>query len=196
MNTATAHRQPLDFSTLVMPLRPSLRHRALRLTRDPEAADDLVQDTLTRAWRGWSGFVPGSDPRTSARAWAHTILRNAFCSRHRRDTRALEASQRLANEARDRTAVAVAYSEAAPVRPDQAVTALEIVARIEAAIADLPDDYREAVTLADVEGLSYKAIAEIMECPIGTVMSRIHRGRRLLRAALHADAADAGIVQA
>ncbi len=138
---------------------------ALRLTRNPADAEDLVQETLLRAFRGLDGYTPG----TNARAWLFTILHRARLDAVRRDAR---------------RPVAVELEEAdAPVPPPQ-----DLLARgheeVEAALGRVPEVYRAALLLRDVEELSYEEIARMLDVPAGTVMSRIHRGRRLLRAAL------------
>lgn len=138
---------------------------ALRLTRNPADAEDLVQDTLLRAFRGLAGYTPG----TNARAWLFTILHRARLDTVRREAR---------------RPVAVELEEAdAPVAPAQ-----DLLARgqedVEAALGRVPEVYRGALLLRDVEEFSYEEIARMLDVPVGTVMSRIHRGRRLLRAAL------------
>lgn len=138
---------------------------ALRLTRNPADAEDLVQETLMRAFRGLDGYTPG----TNARAWLFTILHRARLDVVRREAR---------------RPVAVELEEAdAPVPPPQ-----DLLARgqedVEAALGQVPEVYRGALLLRDVEEFSYEEIARMLDVPVGTVMSRIHRGRRLLRAAL------------
>ncbi|RMG95457.1 MAG: sigma-70 family RNA polymerase sigma factor, partial [Deltaproteobacteria bacterium] len=150
-------------------------------------ADDLVQEACVRAFRFWKSFRPG----TSVRAWLVTIVRNTFINRYHRERR----------RRRNRDAVAAAgrvvdhdpFAGKLPA-PDRAAEAERLRRRILAALDLLPEDYRLAVTLADLEGFSYREIAEAMECPIGTVMSRIHRGRKMLRNLLAEEAEELGIV--
>lgn len=177
------------FEATALPQADSLYGMALRLTRSEAEAEDLVQDTLVRAYRFWASFKPG----TSVRAWLFTILRNTFINRYHRQgrDRALAEGLELEHEA----VGAAGPIASAPPTPEQALGQLALRERIEAALEKLPPDYRMAVALADIEGLSYKEIAEAMECPIGTVMSRIYRGRRQLHKLLHDHAVDHGLAE-
>jgi RNA polymerase sigma-70 factor, ECF subfamily len=153
-------------------------HRvALRLTRRPQEAEDLVQETATRALSRRAQYQPG----TNLRAWLLTIERSLFVSAYRRARRG-PVTQRLDEVAEDSL-----YGRGAQMASPSAESALwqewmdqDLVAALHA----LPEHYREAVLLSDVEGLSYAEIAQRMGCRPGTVMSRLHRGRRLLRRAL------------
>jgi RNA polymerase sigma-70 factor (ECF subfamily) len=143
----------------------SLYGTAYRMTRNAHDAEDLVQETFLRAYRAFDGFTPGSN----IRAWLYTILhrvRTDAFRRSRRSPRTVELPD-----------------EGPPVPPPQDALAQggEDLAR---ALDSLPDVFRSAVVLRDVEDFSYQEIARILDVPIGTVMSRIHRGRALLRAAL------------
>lgn len=158
------------FESTVIPLRDNLYGAAMRLTRDPDQADDLLQDTLTRAWRFWSSF---DGKAGSARAWLFTIMRNTFINGYHAAGRRERLVEAMATQA---DALSVP-----PTDPDDALDREVTHRQVLAALERLPPDYREAVTLADLDGLSYLEIAEAMGCPIGTVMSRIHRGRKLLR---------------
>src|SRR6266508_1317877 len=120
-----------------MDLMPSLYAAALRMTRNPADAEDLVQETYLKAYRGFGGFEQG----TNLKAWLYRILTNTFINSYRSKKR----------------------------RPDES--------EIKEALESLPEQFRIAVLLGDVEGFSYKEIAEILDIPIGTVMSRLHRGR-------------------
>lgn len=178
------------FEETVLPQLDRVFGMALRLTRSRAEAEDLAQDVMVRAYRFWASFKPG----TSVRSWLFTIVRNTFITRYHSSNR-----DRLANGA-----LAVHHESAADdgacgpapanmLTPEQALGRLGTRERIDAALQQLPPDYRMAVTLADIEGLSYKEIAEVMECPIGTVMSRIYRGRRQLHTALYPAAVEAGL---
>jgi RNA polymerase sigma-70 factor (ECF subfamily) len=153
-------------------------HRvALRLTRRPQDAEDLVQETAARALTRRAQYQPG----TNLRAWLLTIERSLFVSAYRRARRG-PVTQRL-----DEVAEESLYGWGARVTSPSAESALwqqwmdhDLVAALHA----LPEHYREAVMLSDVEGLSYAEMAQRMGCPLGTVMSRLHRGRMLLRRAL------------
>jgi RNA polymerase sigma-70 factor (ECF subfamily) len=153
----------------------ALFRAALRMTRDRSAAEDLVQDTLLKAFRAASRFEAG----TNLRAWLFTILVNT--SRNRRRA-----------SARDIVEIDSQTVETAEPLPEQAATPEDLLLRdildadLQAALDALPDVFREAVWLRDVEEFSYAEIARIIDVPVGTVMSRISRGRRMLHARLSA----------
>lgn len=182
-----------EFEDVALPQLDSIYGAALRLTRNPAEAEDLVQDTFVRAYRFWHTFKQG----TSIRAWLFTILRNTFINRYHRRNRSRNAQTDLEAQ------LSSIGSDAAVARPTPQVPGPEHAIgqrltreRIDAALETIPEDYRTAVILADLEGLAYKEIAEIMDCPIGTVMSRIFRGRRLLHRLLHDHAVELGITTA
>lgn len=176
------------FESTVLAHADSLFGAALRLTRSRAEAEDLVQETLVRAYRFWASFRPGS----SVRAWVFTILRNTFITRYHRQGRERALTENLEHE----FAVGGEQPIAAPPSPEAVSSQLALREDIDAALQRLPPDYRMAVVLADIEGLSYKEIAEAMECPIGTVMSRIHRGRRQLHSLLYRHAVEHGLAAA
>lgn len=182
-----------EFETIALPQLDSIYGAALRLTRNPAEAEDLVQDTYVRAYRFWHTFKTG----TSIKAWLFTILRNTFINRYHRGNRRRSAKTDLESQ------LASLGSDAAVGRPLPTLPGPESAMgqritreRINAALESIPEDYRTAVMLADLEGLAYKEIAEVMDCPIGTVMSRIYRGRRLLHKLLHDHAMELGLVDA
>jgi RNA polymerase sigma-70 factor (ECF subfamily) len=153
------------FEAEALPHMRSLYGTAYRMTRNAHDAEDLVQETFLRAYRAFDGFTPGSN----IRAWLYTILhrvRTDAFRRSRRSPRTVELAD-----------------EGPPVPPPQDALAQggEDLAR---ALASIPEVFRDAVVLRDVEDFSYQEIARILDVPIGTVMSRIHRGRALMRAAL------------
>jgi RNA polymerase sigma-70 factor (ECF subfamily) len=181
-----------DFEATALPLLDNLYGAAMRLTRDPAEAEDLVQDTMVRAYRFWHSFKPG----TKIKAWMFTILRNTFINGYHKRTRRRDFDKKVKNQLADGSAnAAVANSLSAPPGPEEAASARLTRSRIMEALDQLPEDYRMAVTLCDLEGLSYKEIAEIMDCPIGTVMSRIHRGRKRLHKLLFDHAVETGLVE-
>jgi RNA polymerase sigma-70 factor (ECF subfamily) len=147
----------------------SLYGTALRLTRRPADAEDLVQDTYLKAFRAASQFERG----TNLKAWLFTILHNTFLNRRRQDGRSPIS---VDSETVERAADVVAQDHT----PEQLLTRATLDADLQAALDSLPDAFRQAVWLRDVEEFSYAEIAGITGVPIGTVMSRISRGRRML----------------
>lgn len=147
----------------------SLYGAALRLTRDASDAEDLVQETYLKAFRFASSFERG----TNLRAWLFTILRNTWRNRRRDERRnPVEVDSDMVDRA--------ATTAAADTTPDELLTRVTLDGDLQAALAALPEAFRTAVWLRDVEELSYADIARVLAVPIGTVMSRISRGRRLL----------------
>jgi RNA polymerase sigma-70 factor, ECF subfamily len=164
---------------------------ALKLTRDRTRAEELVQDTYLRAFRAADGFEWG----TNLKAWLFRILTNTFINdyRHRvHERRYVEraAVEPLYDEVLDRQA------REHSTDPEAAVFSRFFQRDLEIALDELPDDFRIVVVLADLQGFAYKEIAEMIGCPIGTVMSRLHRGRRLLQKALVDYAVAAGLAGA
>jgi len=176
-----------DFEAETLPWLPDVRRYALRLTGDPADADDLVQTTFLNALRGWHTFRPGSD----VRRWLFAICRNAFLRSRSRQARTVATAES------DLDALAAARA----VFGDQGDGALAALDRIDlpeaidAAIAKLPEVYRLAVLMVDVDGLSYEEAAVEAEVPIGTVRSRLYRGRRLLQEDLLRQAEDLGLAR-
>ncbi len=181
-----------EFERVVLPLGDNLYGAAMRLTRDPAEAEDLVQDSLVRAFRFWATFERG----TNIKAWMFTILRNTFINGYHRRGRARSFQSDVSAQVQALgPAVAVANSTSQPPGPEEVVSGQVTLMRIREALDLLPPDFRLAVTLADLDGLSYKEIAEITDCPIGTVMSRIYRGRKVLLKLLRAHAIDSGLIE-
>jgi RNA polymerase sigma-70 factor (ECF subfamily) len=188
---ATSERATLDarFERDALPLMPELYAAAMRLTRNPEDAGDLLQETYLRAYRGFAGFEEG----TNLRAWLYRILMNAFINIYRKRQREPQTVSDddvedwyLYDRLGGREAEPSAEARVLESIPDEDV---------QEALAGLPDNFRMAVLLADVDGFSYKEIAEILEVPIGTVMSRLHRGRRALEKRLWEVVRDRGLVK-
>lgn len=180
-----------DFEHVALPQLDSLYGAALRLTRNPAEAEDLVQDTFVRAYRFWHTFKTG----TSIKAWMFTILRNTFINRYHRNNRRRSTRHDLEAQLNALgTEAAVARAGTHPAGPEATISRRVTRERIDAALESVPEDYRTAVILADLEGLAYKEIAEIMDCPIGTVMSRIYRGRKLLAKLLQDHAVELGLL--
>ncbi len=178
------------FEDTVLPQLDRVFGMALRLTRSRAEAEDLTQDVMVRAYRFWGSFKPG----TSVRSWLFTIVRNTFITRYHNINRDRAATGALAahHESADDDG-ACGPAPGHMLNPEQALGQLTMRERIDAALQHLPPDYRMAVALADIEGLSYKEIAEAMDCPIGTVMSRIYRGRRQLHTLLYPAAVEHGL---
>lgn len=180
--------QPSDFERELTRHGRPLYAVALRMTRNPAEAEDLVQDTLVKAFRARERFEDG----TNMRSWLLRILTNTFIHRYHRGGR-----ERRVLEGPDSATLTDGWIGAETLRSMRDPESLALRPRFErevaAALDELPEDFRMAVVLADVEELSYKEISEIMGCPIGTVMSRLHRGRRLLKERLRDQARALGI---
>jgi RNA polymerase sigma-70 factor (ECF subfamily) len=163
---------------------------ACRLTRNPTEAEDLVQDALVKAMRARDQFQEG----TNLKAWLFRILTNTFINNYRRG--GLERSLFDGPDADPLVDGWVSTSTMRQLRDPEQVALLPIIeGEVRRALDSLPAEFRLAVILCDVEEFSYEEIAQIMGCPIGTVMSRLHRGRKLLQRALHAHAVSMGIVK-
>ena len=176
-----------DFEAAVAEHVDSLYRAALRMTRKPEEAEDLVQETFLRAYRFRHQFQPG----TNFRAWLFKIQTNVFRSRYRR---AQAGTQSL-----DDTEDFYLYQHLGPDQPKGADPVDQVLDRlgveeVRNAIEELPSAYRETVLLTDVEGFSYRETADILEIPVGTVMSRLHRGRQRLQRRLYDYAVESGLV--
>jgi RNA polymerase sigma-70 factor (ECF subfamily) len=163
---------------------------ACRLTRNPTEAEDLVQDALVKAMRARDQFQPG----TNLKAWLFRILTNTFINKYRRG-----GLERSVLEGPDADPLADGWVSASTMRqlrdPEQIALLPIVEGEVRKALDALPPEFRLAVVLCDVEEFSYEEIADIMGCPIGTVMSRLHRGRKLLQKSLYAHALALGIVK-
>jgi len=170
------------FAEQAMPLMSSLYSGALRMTRNPADADDLVQETYLRAYRGFGGFQEG----TNLKAWMYRILTNTYINAYRAKQRRPDETD--LDEVEDlylyRRLGGLEAARSGRSAEDELMDTFS-EAEVKSAIEDLPENFRMAVLLADVEGFSYKEIAEILDVPIGTVMSRLHRGRKALQKALY-----------
>src|SRR5689334_10868303 len=185
----TTRRHPSEFEREAMSHLSTLLAVGSRLTRNSSEAEDLVQDTLLKALRAQEHFLPGSNML----AWLLRILTNTFINRYRRG-----GLERSVLEGPDADPLADGWVGAATMEsmrdPESGALRSLLEKEIVRALDELPEEFRLAVVLSDVEELSYREIADIMGCPIGTVMSRLHRGRRLLKKRLYEHARAMGIV--
>ncbi|MGA7098340.1 MAG: sigma-70 family RNA polymerase sigma factor [Acidimicrobiia bacterium] len=180
-----------DFERDAMQYTRQLYSAALRMTRNPADAEDLVQETFLKAFRAYHTFEAG----TNLKAWLYRILTNTYINRYRKESRRpsevdlgtvedLYLYRRIGSEE---------SAEAARTTEDKVLDGL-VESDIKKAVEDLPENFRIPVLLADMEGFSYKEIAEILDIPIGTVMSRLHRGRKAMQKSLWEFAMKRGLV--
>jgi RNA polymerase sigma-70 factor (ECF subfamily) len=190
VTTESAAERTARFERDALPFLDQLYAAGLRMTRNPADAEDLVQETFAKAFAAFHQFRPG----TNLKAWLYRILTNTFINNYRRKqrqpqqnpTEQIEDWQLASAESHTSTGLRSAEMDALDHLPDSDV---------KEALQNLPEDFRMAVYLADVEGFSYKEIADIMETPIGTVMSRLHRGRQGLKKQLRDYAIERGLIR-
>ncbi len=179
------------FQTDALPLLDSLYAGALRMTRNPADAEDLVQETMLRAYRSFDRFEAG----TNLKAWLYRIMTNAYINTYRKRQREPKKVSQDDVEEFDLYQELKDHDPAWDATPENLVLNSLVDSDILDAIDDLPEQFRLAVVLSDIEGFSYAEMAEIMDVPLGTVMSRLHRGRKALQKRLWEIARDRGIVK-
>ncbi len=177
-----------NFEADAMQYAPQLYSAALRMTRNPADAEDVVQETFLKAYRAYGSFQAG----TNLKAWLYRILTNTYINRYRKAQR--RPSEVELGELQDlylfkRLGEQSGASESAEAEVLESFVDTDVIQALES----LPDNFRVPVLLADVEGFAYKEIAEMLDIPIGTVMSRLHRGRKALQKKLWHLAEERGI---
>jgi RNA polymerase sigma-70 factor, ECF subfamily len=191
--TSGAPARDATFEAEALPHLDAVYRFALRLTGSPSEAEDLVQETFLRAYRAWEQYTPG----TRIRSWLFTICRNAFLRERERDTRRDDQVARAAlatgeeHAGRDESPV---FAGRADYDPEGDFFRSIVDERIFAAIDALPDDFREVVVLSDLHDLSYQEIADVTGVALGTVKSRLFRGRKLLQEKLYHYALESGYI--
>jgi RNA polymerase sigma-70 factor (ECF subfamily) len=187
---AVARHKRTEFERQALAHVDALYGAAYRLTRNARDAEDLVQDSLLRAYRFWDSFQQDSN----CKAWLLRIVTNTFINEYQRKKRSREILDAATAE-QDATDGVLVHADAHDrLSPERALVERSVSDDVQKALDSLPEDFRTAVILCDMQGLSYKEIADIMQCPVGTVMSRLFRGRKLLAAALRGFAEQEGYV--
>jgi RNA polymerase sigma-70 factor (ECF subfamily) len=181
-----------DFEKEALPHLDAVYRFALRLSGSPDQAQDLVQDTFLRAFRSWDQYTPG----TRSKSWLFTICRNLYLRQWERGKRHDEiVAENTRPEAPGSDVVNPLWSAVADVDPEGQFFDAIVDEEVLRAIEDLPEDFRAVLVLSDVEGLSYQEIAVRVDVPVGTVKSRLFRGRRQLQKALYEYAVEMGHIR-
>ena len=180
------------FAERAMEYAPQLYSTALRMTRNAADAEDLVQETMMRGYRSFETFEEGSN----LRAWLYRILTNAFINRYRsKQRRPMETDLADVEDLYLYKRVASLENAAVTLSAEDQFLDLFTDDEVKSAVEDLPDTFKLPVILADVEGFAYKEIAEMLDIPVGTVMSRLHRGRKAMQKQLYEYAQARGLVE-
>ncbi|MEK7671203.1 MAG: sigma-70 family RNA polymerase sigma factor [Bacteroidota bacterium] len=177
-----------EFQSEALPHMDFLYNYALRMTYNAADAEDLVQETFLKAFRFWDSYEKG----TNIRAWLFRIMKNAYINRYRKEKKEPETVeyQEVENFYNNVRGSAAESSDL-----QEAVFSNLLEDEVSRAIAELPDDFRTVVILCDIEELTYEEVAAFVDCPVGTIRSRLHRGRKLLRAGLLEYARKRGYVE-
>ena len=179
------------FADLALEYMPALYSAALRMTHNPADAEDLVQETYLKAYRSFGSFAEG----TNLKAWLYRILTNTYINAYRaKQRRPIESDLDDVEDLYLYRRLGSLEQLAASRSAEEQLMDVFSEGEVRAALDELPDNFRMAVYLADVEGFAYKEIAEILDIPIGTVMSRLHRGRKAMQKALYEFAVESGLV--
>lgn len=188
MSTQQSADARTQFEEQALPFMDQLYAAGMRMTRNPSDAADLVQETFAKAYSSWATFTQG----TNLKAWLYRILTNTYINMYRKRQR--EPYQGTIDDLEDWQLGGAESTTATRTRSAEAEAIDRMPASVvKDALQSIPEDFRLAVYFADVEGFAYQEIAEIMKTPVGTVMSRLHRGRRLLRELLADYAKERGI---
>jgi len=192
-DSPTASPPAADFQAEALPHLDAVYRFALRLTGSPERAEDLVQETFLRAFRSWDQYTPG----TQCKSWLFTICRNLFLRERERGRRHDElVSENALAEGPGGPLANPVWLSLKETDPEGEFFDSIVDAEVLKAIDALPEEYRTAVVLSDLEGLPYQEIAEMMDVPVGTVKSRLFRGRRKLQKVLYRYAVEMGYIPA
>lgn len=186
VESTTRTARDVEFERDALPWLDDVYRFALSLTRDEADADDVVQETYLRAYRSWHTFIPGTD----CRRWLFTICRNVFLRSRERQRPTVD----LEDGEQDAVAAGSVYAAARERGYDDIFARLDLAPALQEAVDELVEPFRSAVILVDVEDMSYESAAQIMGVPIGTVRSRLFRGRRILQEKLGTIAEDMGFV--
>jgi RNA polymerase sigma-70 factor (ECF subfamily) len=184
----TLEQRQERFEAEALPLLDGMYGAALRLTRNPADAEDLLQETFTRAFSAYDSFQSG----TNLKAWLYRIMMNTYISSYRKAKR---SPQTVPTDDIEPFSYVRSLAEDGGKTPEAEVLERIPDEEVKVALEELPEQFRMAVLLADVEGFSYKEIADITDTSIGTVMSRLHRGRKALQKALWSYARERGLVE-